>query len=58
MEGHWSRVVAFNRCTLVNGGQAVSLPAELATTFIASLEAPKIELLYKENDATKFRANN
>ena len=34
------------------------LPGELATTFIASLEAPKIELLYKENDATKFKVNN
>ena len=30
-----------------------SLPGELAATFIASLEAPKIELLYKENDAIK-----
>ena len=35
-----------------------SLPEELAPTFIASLEAPKIELLYKEHDDTKFRVNN
>ena len=42
-------------CTCFSGK---SLPGELTTTFIASLEVPKIELLYKENDATKFTVNN
>ena len=35
-----------------------TLPGELATIFIASLEAPKIDLLYKKNDSTKFGVNN
>ena len=55
--GQGGRVNFLSKLKVFRSEQS-SLPGELAATFIASLEAPKIELLYKENDATKFRVNN